>query len=539
MATVRTFLDKLKRGDIGAAAIVVAAGILISRVLGIVRDIVFASMLGADGITDQYVAAFRIPDFANYLLAGGFLTITFIPIFARYVADNDEVQAWFGFTAILRWLAIGISALIGIAWFATPAIINALYPSFSAEQIDSTISLTRIVLPAQFAFVLGAMFAAVQYAKGSFVIPTLAPIVYNFSIIAGGVAYASATGEADPAGFIWGALVGAFVGNLGIQIWGATRVGMKIELSATWKHPAVLTYIAIAFPLMFGQTIVALDETFMSIFGAMVGDGAATELQFARRTMFVPVGVIAQAAAVAAYPTLARLFAEGQFEQLRSTVDRALEYVLVLSIGAAGVAIAMSVPIMRVLFERGEFGSNSTLAAASALVMYALAIPVWGALQVITRGLYARRQMWTPVIVGSVATVIAVPMYFLMQDRFGIEGVALASVLTLGGYTAALFVVWYRPLDTRDGLRRVLESAGRTLPLAVPAGFAAFGASWLAVELVGGPVGFVALVALLLGLSVYGLVAIAVGAALHDSLWRRSSDKHHSESAAQATNVQT
>ena len=395
------------------------------------------------------------------------------------------------------------------------------------------------MLPAQFAFVLGAMFAAVQYAKGSFVIPTLAPIVYNFSIIAGGVAYASATGEADPAGFIWGALVGAFVGNLGIQIWGATRVGMKIELSATWKHPAVLTYIAIAFPLMFGQTIVALDETFMSIFGAMVGDGAATELQFARRTMFVPVGVIAQAAAVAAYPTLARLFAEGQFEQLRSTVDRALEYVLVLSIGAAGVAIAMSVPIMRVLFERGEFGSNSTLAAASALVMYALAIPVWGALQVITRGLYARRQMWTPVIVGSVATVIAVPMYFLMQDRFGIEGVALASVLTLGGYTAALFVVWYRPLDTRDGLRRVLESAGRTLPLAVPAGFAAFGASWLAVELVGGPVGFVALVALLLGLSVYGLVAIAVGAALHDSLWRRSSDKHHSESAAQATNVQT
>ena len=542
MAIVRTFLDKLKRGDIGAAAIVVAAGILISRVLGIVRDVVFASMLGADGITDQYVAAFRIPDFANYLLAGGFLTITFIPIFARYVADDEEEQAWFGFTAILRWLAIGISTLIAIAWFTTPAIINALYPSFSAAQIESTIELTRIVLPAQFAFVLGAMFAAVQYAKGSFVIPTLAPIVYNFSIIAGGIAYASVTGEADPAGFIWGALVGAFVGNLGIQIWGATRVGMKIEFGATWKHPAVLAYVAIAFPLMLGQTIVALDETFMSIFGAMVGEGAGTELQFARRTMFVPVGVIAQAAAVAAYPTLARLFAEGRLDQLRSTVDRALKYVLVLSIGATGVAIAMSAPIMRVLFERGEFGSNSTIAAASALVMYALAIPVWGALQIITRGLYARRQMWTPVIVGSVATVFAVPVYFFMQDRFGIEGVALASVLTLGGYTAALFVVWYRPPETRDGLRGVLESAGRTLPLAVPAGFAAFGASWLAIEFLGGPVGFVAIAALAIGIGAYGVVAIVLGAALHDGLWiaaRRGNDKRRTKGAAQAINKQT
>ena len=94
-----SFLERLRRGDIGAAAIIVAAGILISRFLGIIRDMVFAGMLGADGVTDQYVAAFRIPDFANYLLAGGFLTITFIPIFARYMASDDEDEAWLGFTA--------------------------------------------------------------------------------------------------------------------------------------------------------------------------------------------------------------------------------------------------------------------------------------------------------------------------------------------------------------------------------------------------------------------------------------------------------
>jgi putative peptidoglycan lipid II flippase len=518
---VRTFLDKLKRGEVGAAAVVVAVGILISRVLGIVRDIIFASMLGADGITDEYVAAFRIPDFSNYLLAGGFLTITFIPIFAKYLADDDEAEGWIGFTAILRWLAGAITALIVIAWILTPMIIRALYPDFTTDQIASTIELTRIVLPAQFAFVVGAMFAAVQYSKGSFVIPTLAPIVYNAAIITGGVWWAVSTGTADPAGFIWGALIGAFIGNLALQMWGASRVGMNIDLRAPWRHPSVLAYVAIAFPLMLGQSVVALDETFMSVFGAMVGEGTGTALQYARRTMFVPVGVIAQAAAVAAYPTLARLFAEGNRKALLATVDKALKYVVVLSIGAMGVAMAMSLPIITLLFERGAFEPDASAETASALFMYALAIPVWGALQIVTRAFYSRRQMWTPVIVGSAITVVAIPAYFLLQATFGIEGVALGSVLALSAYTAALIAIWYRPTDTRDGLRSVARSAGRAIPLAVPAGLLAFGASWIVTDRLAATGGLAAFLSLTVGALVYAGVVVGIGSTLYDALWKR------------------
>ncbi len=355
---------------------IVGGGVLLSRVLGILRDIVFASMLGADGATDVYVAAFRIPDFANYLLAGGFLAITFIPIFAKYLADNEESEAWKGFTAILRWLAIAITALIAVAWVFTPAIVQALYPAFTEAQIASTVDLTRIVLPAQFAFVVGAMFTGRAIRKGSFGIPTLAPIVYNLSIITGGVAYAIVTGTPDPAGFIWGALVGAFIGNLALQIWGSRRVGMRFDFSATWKHPAVFTYIVIAFPLMLGQSVVALDETFMSIFGAMVGEGAATELQFARRTMFVPVGIIAQAAALAAYPTLARLFAEGQQRGDAAHRRQGARVRLVsrslLRDPPWHCRSRSSGPVR----ARCVLHPESTAAAASALVMYALSIPI-------------------------------------------------------------------------------------------------------------------------------------------------------------------
>jgi putative peptidoglycan lipid II flippase len=519
---MKSLLAKLTGGGMGGAAIIVAIGILASRLLGIIRDMIFAAMLGSDGLTDIYVAAFRIPDFANYLLAGGFLTITFIPIFSKYLADDDEHGGWEAFSSILKWLSIGTIALIVAAWFAAPGLINWLYPGFSDAQVASTTVLTRIVLPAQFAFVVGSMFAAVQYAKGVFTIPTLAPIAYNLGIITGGVTYAVVTGEPDPAGFIWGALIGAFIGNFALQVWGAMRVGMVFDIRASWKNPAIITYIAIALPLMLGQSIVALDELFMSVFGEMAGTGSQTDLQYARRVMFVPIGVVAQAAAVAAYPTLARLFAENRRADMLATVNKALKTVLILSIGAAGIVAAMTVPAVQVLFQRGAFTSADTNAVATALFVYAFGIPVWGALQIITRAFYAKRKMWTPVLVGTAITFVAIPAYFVAVAAIGFQGVALTSVITLGLYTAVLIAIWYYPRDARPGLGNVLSYAGRAIPLAIPASFAAAGTSWLITQNMPGPVGLAALVALIIGAMVYAVMALGIGSVLYDWLWKRS-----------------
>ncbi|MFO7700689.1 MAG: murein biosynthesis integral membrane protein MurJ [Acidimicrobiia bacterium] len=516
-----SFLIRLRRGDVGAAAIIVAAGILISRFLGIIRDMVFAAMLGSSGVTDEYVAAFRIPDYANYLLAGGFLTITFIPIFARYLAEDDEAEGWRGFTAIFRWLTIGITTVIIVAWFLTPTIIRWLYPEFTEEQITSTIALTRVILPAQFAFVVGAMFSSVQYAKGVFTIPTLAPIVYNLGIIAGGITWALATGDPAPDGFVWGALVGAFAGNFALQAWGARRVGLRFDLTAQWLHPSVRAYIVIALPLMIGQSIVALDEVFMSVFGGLVGEGAQTDLQYARRTMFVPIGVIGQAVAVAAYPTLARLFAEGNRAQLLRTVDRALRWVIVLSIGAAGAMAALALPIIRVLYERGAFTGEDTDSVSAALFVYAFGIPVWGALQIITRAFYAKREMWTPVLVGTAITLVAIPSYFSMQDRFGIQGIAATSVVMLGVYTATLCTIWYWPTDARSGLASVMSSAGRAIPLAVPAALISSAVAWAIATGIAGAPAISALIALLVGAAVYGAVTLGIGSLLYEWLSTR------------------
>jgi len=513
-----TSSDRLSTSRIGIAALIVSGGILISRLLGVLREVIFAGMLGADAVTDQYVAAFRIPDFANYLLAGGFLTITFIPIFSKYLADDDEADGWKGFSSIVRWLTIGISLLIVVAWSVTPLIIETLYPDFTTEQVETTVRLTRIVLPAQFAFVVGAMFAAVQFAKGVFTIPTLAPIVYNLLIIAGGVVYAAVTGTADPEGFIWGALVGAFVGSLAIQWWGARRVGMRFDLKAPWRHPAVGQYIALAIPLMLGLSIVVLDETFMSIFGEQVGDGSQTNLQYARRTMLVPVGIIAQAASVAAYPFLARLFAEGKIKAMQRTVDQAMRWVLVLSIAAAGLLAALALPLIRTLFERFAYTEADSTAAAAALFFYAFAVPVWGGLQVLTRAFYARRSMWTPVLVGTGVTLVAVPLYVVMTRSFGIEGVALASVLVLSLYAGVLALLWYRGAAGRARLRGVLSIAGRAIPPTVLGAAGAFVVSWGVTSILPGPTTLVNLIAVVLWTAIFAGIAFSLGSFLYDLL---------------------
>jgi putative peptidoglycan lipid II flippase len=506
----------------GVAALIVSGGVLLSRILGVVREMIFADLLGADAITDQYVAAFRIPDFMNYLLAGGFLSITFIPIFSRYLAEDDEDGGWQALTAIMRPIAVAITGLVVIGWIAAPPVIEAIYPDFTPDQVSTTVRLTRIVLPAQVFFVLGALFTAVQYAKGVFTIPSIAPIAYNLGIIAGGVGYAWSTGDPDPEGFIWGALAGAFVGNFALQWWGAHRVGMRLSLGLPWRHPVLREYLLIAIPLMLGQSIVVLDETFMSVFGDLVGDGAQTHLQYARRTMLVPVGVIAQAAGVAAYPFLARLFAEGRHQELAATVDRALRWVLVLSMAAAALLMAMSIPIIRVLFERGSFTVDDTVQSAAGLFFYALAVPLWGGLQILNRAFYARKDMWTPVVIGTVMTVLAVPVYIVLQRTQGLEGVALASVIALGSYTAALAWRWYSDTAVDGSFASVIESAARAVPLTVIGGAAAFLAAWGIPQLLGDSF-FPALLGTLAGGALFAVVAVGLGGALYG--WLSASPK--------------
>ncbi len=499
----------------GRAALIVAGGVFLSRGLGLIRDIVFAAVLGADRFTDEYVLAFAIPDWINYLLAGGYMAVTFIPILSRYLVDGDEQEGWRAFSAIARPVAIVMTVLVLVGMVLARPVIDLIAPDFTPDQVDRTVRLTRIVLPAQVFFVVGSLFMAVQYAREKFFVPTLAPIIYNLGIIGGGVLFNIGADPPTPEGFAWGVLAGAVVGNFAVQWYGARQAGLRVAWLGEWRHPAIREYVALALPLMIGQSLVLLDEQLGRSFGTLADDGGVTWLQYARRTMLVPVGIIAQAAGVAAYPFLARLAAEGKLAALNENLARALRYVVVLSLGAAAGLAALSIPVIRLLYERGLFNAADTSGTAAALVFFGIGIPAWGVQQVLVRGFYAQRDMWTPVVVGTAATIAAIPAYWLLFEAMGIRGLALASTAAIAAYTAVLAVIWYG----RHGwhhLRPVAGSAGRALALAVLGGAAAWGVGELARQVLGPGSALAAGGALLAGGAAFFAVIFVAGGSLWD-----------------------
>ena len=501
-------------GGIARAAWVAAAGILFSRVLGFARNVVLANRLGDSSAADAYEAAFILPDFLNYLLAGGFLAITFIPVLSRYLAADDRAGAQEAFNAVFRPAAVLIVVLTGAAAAGAETIVGWMFGTgdrLDAAWLAEVTRLTRMVLPAQVFFVLGGLFTAVQYAHGRFLIPALAPIIYNAGIILGGLAGGLSGGEGSASGFIIGAVGGALAGNLALQWWGARRTGLRITPGLPdFRHPAFREYLVLAVPLMVGQSIVVLDESLGKVVASAASDGAVFSLNLARRVNMLPVGVIAQAAGVAAYPYLARLLAEGRRREMAESMGRTLRMVMFVSGAAAAGVIAVSQPAVRAAFQHGEFSEAGTVLTAAALVGYSLSIPAWGIHQIFARSFYAHRQMWIPVIAGTAWTIPAVPLFLAGFRLGGAPGVAVASSIALTGHALTLWLLWRR-FHTSEGLEGALPAVLRAALAAAGAAFA----GQLAADAVAGGVipGFgAAVTAAAAGLAVSGAVYLAAAA---------------------------
>jgi len=434
------------RRRLGSAAAIVAGGVLLSRLLGFGREVVIAALLGRTAQADLYQYAFAIPDYAYYLVAGGFLSITLIPILARYLESDDARGANEAFSAVFRTVALALVAITAVAGVAARPLVAAVFPEVVGNDAVRLVTMTRLALLLQVLFALGALFTAGQFVRRRFLVPALGPIVYNAGIIAGG-AIGSLMGNPSPEAFLLGGVGGALIGSFGLQWLGAHAVGVRL-VRPPRHHPAVREYLTLAVPLMVGQTVIALDEQWPRWFGQFGPAGTTAGLQWARRLTMLPVGVIAQAAGVAAYPFLARLAARGDDEGLRRTVNRSIRAGVTIAAPVTAVVVLASEPLVRLAFQWGAFTTQDTRVVAGLLGLYALAIPVWVLHQVVTRAFYAERRMWTPVVLGTAVTAVTVPSLFWVRGNG--TGIAAVSTAAVSAYGLLIAIAWYRSTGRRD-----------------------------------------------------------------------------------------
>jgi putative peptidoglycan lipid II flippase len=440
--------------QIRVASIVMMASVLLSRILGYARDAVIAWGHGATGVTDAYFAAFTIPDFLNYLLAGGSLSITFIPIFSRYLAEGREADGHRAFSAIVTAMGLVMILFVAAGEIFAERLIPLIAPGFPPAQVETAARLTRIVLPAQAFFYFGGLLMAVQYAHRKFLVPALAPLVYNAGIIAGGLALG---GRFGMDGFAWGVLGGSLAGNFALQAWGASRTGLRFRPCLDLADPGLREFVKLSIPIMLGFSLTVVDEWMLRVFGSLLAVGTITWINNARRLMQVPVGVLGQASGVASFPFLSGLAARGEQAKMWETLSATLRWVFFVSCAVSAATFVFSREIVLLVFRRGAFGIDDTAMTALALAAFAAGIPFWCAQAITARGFFALKDTWTPTIVGTLALLLTLPAYWLFREWMGLFGLALASSAGILVYSAVLYGMLMRKTVGRAGLPDAAE----------------------------------------------------------------------------------
>ena len=297
-----------------SATLLLMASVMLARVIGYLREMYVAWAFGAGPKTDAYVAAFTIPDFLFYILAGGTASITFISIYARHAAKGEERQAQQAFNSTITIMTVvTLLGTILVEIFA-PQLERLIFPKFTAEQLELCVYLTRILLPGQIFFYAGGIVSAVLYSRRMFLYPALSPVFYGSFIILGGLLGAHKYGIAALA---YGALVGSFVGPFLINAFGAAKAGLRYEWSFDWKNPQFREWVRLSIPLMLGVSLVSADDWILRYF-ASGGSGEITRLNYAKRLFALPISILGQAAGQASMPFFARLFGEGKRSRIRA-----------------------------------------------------------------------------------------------------------------------------------------------------------------------------------------------------------------------------
>ncbi|MCL5669903.1 MAG: murein biosynthesis integral membrane protein MurJ [Acidobacteria bacterium] len=417
---------------------IVMAGVLASRLLGFFRQWTVAHEIGANAATDAYNAAFTLPDFLNYLVAGGALSVTFIPVFAKQLADAKEEEGWHVFSTVITVMGLALILLVAAGEVLAPHIVALMAPGFKSSEMAQTIFLTRLMLPAQFCFYLGGILSAVQYAKSQFFVPSLAPVIYNLAIICGGLVLASRIGIT---GFSVGVLVGALSGNFLLQIYGARRAGARFSPNFDLRHPGFRLFVKLSIPIMLALSLVFTDDWIIRWFGSYLAQGSITWLSYAKTLMRVPLAVVGQAVGVASFPFLAQLYSEKRHEELNRLLNDTLRGLLFLLVPISALTIALNRPLVYFVFSDTRLRATDFNATAAALAFFSLGMFAWGAQSILARGFYATRNTLTPAIVGTAITFLNLPLYAYLAARMQYRGLALASSIGIAVYAVVLFVL--------------------------------------------------------------------------------------------------
>jgi putative peptidoglycan lipid II flippase len=427
-------LKRNEKTGVVTAAIITGALVGLSRVTGVIRDIGRTALFGRDWRTDAYVSAFSLPDLVYLLASGGALLSGFIPVFSSYLAKGEDEKAIKTFNVLMTYIAMFLTAVIIACEFLAPAIVALLFPGMVSDEkkLALTITLVRILLPAQFFFALGALFSGALMSLGCFAEPPVQSILYNIGILIGGIVGSSIGSNwrgGGVEGMAVGALIGAAIGTIGVQWVRLWRLGMNFMPCFDWRDEGAREVVRLILPVMLSLSVTYINSTILPrSFSSLLPHGAATSVEMANRVMQLPVALFGASIGIALFPTLSTLAAKEDIEAMREQAIAGLKAIILLATLSATLIGVLRSEIITLLFQYGRWTAHDTQATALALLFYSIGVPAMSCQNVLARVFYALHDTRTPVLVALCSFAIAMAVSgMLVHSQLQHGGLALAS----------------------------------------------------------------------------------------------------------------
>lgn len=408
---------------IARSASTVGIAVMCSRILGLIREQVFAGMFGAGYAYDSFVVAFRIPNLLRDLFGEGALSAAFVTVFSDYDANRSKEESWQLASNVLVFFGILLSFITLAAVYLAGPIVSLLVDPDYMEipgKFDLTRKLTIIMLPFLVFISLSAVVMGILNSKGKFFIPAMASSFFNLGSIVGGVSLSFLLphyGQPAIAGMAVGTLIGGMM-QLGIQLPTLKKTGFIFKPKLKLNDPGLLRILRLMIPATIGLSATQINIFVNTHFATSCQEGSVSWLNYAFRLVQLPIGVFGVAFSIAVLPVLARQAAQKDIDSMKQTLVSSMIMVFSLTIPATAGLIILAEPIIKMIFERGAFTGADTIATAQALSLYAIGLFAYSTNKILVPAFYALDNTRTPVIASFLAVIINICIISLTIGLF-------------------------------------------------------------------------------------------------------------------------
>ncbi len=438
------------------AGLVVSGAFLVSRLLGYVRVVVFVHAFDPAEL-DTFFAAFRIPDLIFQLVAAGALSSALIPIVSTLLEREEHARAWRIVSTVINLMLIALVVLAGVLFVLAPLVMRAITPGFQGEQLEQTITLTRIMLLSPIFLALGAVATSVLNSGGRFAASAIAPIVYNLAIIGGALFLAPSLG-------IEGLAVAVVAGSLGhllVQLQPLRRLGFRYVPRIDRDDPEARRALLLMAPRAFGLGASQVTFIVVTALASGLAVGAVADFNIAFTLLQIPIGVIGVPLGIVLLPSLSRDAGVGREVEFARLLTRSLRLILFVMIPIAGLLAVLRREVVDLLFGGGKIGDADLAIIASTLSWFLIGLAAHALIAVLARAFYARQDTLTPVLVAVAAVFANTTLAVALVGTLGLGGIALAiAVAAWLEAITLLFILRMRILEIGlGGLLRVAIQA--------------------------------------------------------------------------------